>query len=84
MDWTQKDLSSYIYIDDIFRTKNLLFLKFNFNKYFTWKRLSPEMIQLPGQNEYTQWYNTKAVLGVYDKRSENLILSKPNSTNNHL
>jgi hypothetical protein len=82
--WSQIDLSSFINIDKIFPTENYLILVCNFNKYFPAKRLTPEKLTLPGMEDYTQWYNSKKVLGVYDQRSGNLIFSEPTSTDNHL
>jgi hypothetical protein len=82
--WLQIDLSSYINLDHIYQTENFLILECNYNKYFPAKRLTPEIISLPGLKDYTQWYNTKAVLGIYDKRTENLVFSEPTSTDNHL
>ena len=82
--WSQIDLSSYINLDKIFPIENYLILACNFNKYFPAKRLTPETLSLPGTEDYTQWYNSKKMLGIYDQRSGNLVFSEPTSTNNHL
>jgi mRNA-degrading endonuclease HigB of HigAB toxin-antitoxin module len=86
MRWDQKDLSSYLYLNYVYQTKDFLILNCNFNKLYTAKRLSPELIRTPSGKDYTQWYNYNGqqVLGIYYKRTGKLIFSKPTSTNNQL
>lgn len=84
MKWDQIDLSSYINLYGVFETENFLILDCGLNKFFPAKRLTPEIIKLPGLQDYTQWYNTKSVLGIYDKKTRNLVFSKPTNTDNHL
>ena len=83
-DWNKIDLSTYINIYRICQTENFIILNCGFGKYFPAKRLTPEIISLPGTKDYTQWYNTTGVIGVYDKDSRELVFSTPSSTNNHL
>jgi hypothetical protein len=61
-----------------------LFLVCGSEKYFPVKRLTPEIIRLPGLDDYTQWYNSGGVIGVYDKNSKKLVFSVPSITDNHL
>ena len=86
MSWTQKDLSSYMYLNYVHQTNNFLILNCNFNKYYPTKRLSPETIKLPSREDYIQWYNYmgQEVIGIYDKSTGNLVFSKPTSTDNQL
>ncbi len=86
MKWSQKDLSSYIYLSYVYQTKDLIILSCNYNKYFPARRLSAEIIKSPSGKDYIQWYNYngQSVLGVYDKRSGTLVFSEPTSTNNQL
>jgi len=80
----QIDRSSYMGIYQIFTKENYLILKCDFNKYFPAKRLTPEIIKLPGIEEITRWHNTRIVIGIYDKITEKLVFSEPTSTDNHL
>jgi hypothetical protein len=82
--WAEIDLFSYIDLDNIFQTKKLLILECGFNRYFPAKRITPVVIRTPGGEDYTQWYNTTQILGIYNKESGELIFSKPTSTDNHL
>ncbi len=82
--WSQKALSSQINLNNVYQTKNFVFLDCGFNKYFPAKRLTPKIIRIPGLKDFTQWYNTGAVLGVYDKKTGDLVFSEPTSTDNHL
>jgi hypothetical protein len=82
--WSKLDLTSYMGLGNICETQNFLILVCNLNKYFPVKRLTPEIIRLPGLKDYTQWYNTTAAIGIYDKRTGKLVISKPSSTDNHL
>lgn len=86
MSWDMKDLSSYLYLNYVYQTNDLLILNCDFNKLYNAKRISPEVIRTPSGKDYTQWYNHtgQQVLGIYDKRTGNLTFSKPTSTNNQL
>lgn len=86
MDWTQKGMSSYIYLDRLYETDDFLFLICDFNKYFPAKRLSPVTIRMPGVKDYTQWYNYtgQGLIGVYNKKAHSLIFSEPTRTNDQL
>jgi hypothetical protein len=82
--WSKLDLTSYINIYHIYQTKDYLILDCGLGKYFPAKRLNPEIIRMPGLKDYTQWYNTTAVIGIYDKRTGKLGFSEPSTTDNHL
>ena len=82
--WNLETLASYIDLYNIFQTEHYIFIVCGFNKYFPAKRLTAEIIPLPGLNDLTQWYNSTSVLGIYDKKTAKLIFSEPTSTNNHL
>jgi len=84
MSWFQIDLSSYIDLDHIFQIQNHLILICAYNNNFPAKRKTPEELNLPGLEGITLWYNTTAVLGIFDKRKENLVFSLPTSTDIHL
>ena len=82
--WSKIDFGSYISLGKIFETNNYLFLVCGSKKYFPVKRLTPEIIRLPGLDDYIQWYNSGGVIGVYDKNSKKLVFSAPSITDNHL
>jgi len=75
---------NYISIFDVFQIKNYLLLNCEFGYHFPAKRLTPKIIKIPGLEDHTQWYNTKFVIGIYDKKTGKLVFSEPTSTNNHL
>ncbi len=84
--WSQKPLSSYIYLKYVYQIKNFLILDCDLNKYYPVKRLTPEIIRTVSGKDYVQWYNYlgQEVLGIYNIKTGNLIFSKPTSTNNQL
>ncbi|HQG37262.1 MAG TPA: 6-bladed beta-propeller [Bacteroidales bacterium] len=82
--WADIDLSSYIFLNEIFQTKNYLFVSCRLGKYFPAKRITPEIIRTPSNKDYIQWYNTQSVLGIFDERKGDIVFSEPTSTNNHL
>lgn len=82
--WSKIDLDSYFKLDNICETDDFLILDLVLKKYFPAKRVTPEIIRIPGINDYTQWFNTTAVTGIFDKKTGELVFSKPSSTNNHL
>jgi hypothetical protein len=57
------------------------FIKFQFGDLIPAKRLTPKSTQI-GNN--VNWYNTRNVLGIYDKQKHDLIFCKPTSTDNPL
>lgn len=74
--WSHKSLF------EVYQTENYLFLKFLFGNNFPAKRLHPKPSPFPGQSEI--WINTNYILGIYDKKSGDLKLCKPTSTDNPL
>ncbi len=82
--WTSIDFDSYIFLYHIFQTDEYLILDCEFNQYFPASRLTPELKRRPGSNNNTQLYNTKSVLGIYNRRTNDLVFSEPTSTDNYL
>ena len=82
--WPERDLLSYIDLYHVFQTEKLLILIYDLNKYFPAKRLTPEIIRIPGHKDITLWSNTESVIGIYDKKTGELAFSEPTSTDNHL
>jgi hypothetical protein len=82
--WDFNKLDSYITLWKIFDIGNFLILECNFNGYFPAKRLTPETIKIPGQDDIIAWYHTKMVLGIYSKKTKDLSFSEPTSTDNRL
>jgi hypothetical protein len=74
----------YIQLNCVFQTENYLFLDCGFGDQFVAKRLTPEIIPLPNGEVFTRWYNTHQVLGIFNKKTKNLIFCKPTSTDNRL
>jgi hypothetical protein len=74
----------YIFVNCVFQTENYLFLDCGFGDQFPAKRLTPEIIPLPNGEVFTRWYNTHKVLGIFNKKTKNLIFCKPTSTDNRL
>jgi len=78
----------YMGIEDIYQTKNYLFLSVNFGNRFPARRLNPnELPESSGTvltNNISAWTNTTSCLGIYDKRNHELHFCKPTSTDNRL
>ena len=72
----------YIYVNCVFQTENYLFLDCDFGDQFPAKRLTPLPIPIPTINPI--WYHTRGVLGIFDKKTKNIIFCKPTSTDNPL
>lgn len=70
----------YIQLENVFQTKDYLFLDCQFNAQFPAKRLTQKTIM----EGLTSWYNTTRVLGIYNKRTKKLTFCKPTSTDNSL
>lgn len=83
-----EEIFKFIYLYNVFQTENYLFLDLDFGDHFPAKRLTQKKppASLSGFQflERYGWHNTRNALGVYDKRSGNLILSNPISTDNPL
>ena len=79
-----KSEANYIFIPEIFQNDNYLFIKCKYGNHFPAKRLTPETVKLPTGNISTKWYNTKFVLGVYNKHTKQISFCEPTSTDNAL
>jgi len=76
------DMLRYIYLYNVFQTKNLLLLDCNFGNQFPASRITPKATPIPTVN--TLLHNTRNVLGIFDKSSKKLVFIKPTSTDNTL
>ena len=74
-----KRIDNYIFINNIFETRNFIFLDCNFNNHSPAKRLTP--VEKYGTTSL--YYNTE-VLGVYNKTSKKLIFSQLQKLDNKL
>ena len=72
----------YVYIVDIFQNDNYLFLICHFGNKFPAKRLTSKPPLFPGGNPVR--VNTYAVLGLYNKKSGELVFCKPSDSDNPL
>jgi hypothetical protein len=72
---------NYISVFDVFQTKNYLLLDCEFGYRFPAKRLTPFSLA-PGIKP--SWYTTTHVLGLYNKKTSELVFSKPSNTDNPL
>jgi hypothetical protein len=80
-DYFQK-VFDYIAIENIFQTRNYLFLIVNFGKRFPAKRLTPKQTESPLKiNTET---NTTFCLGIYNKKNGELKFCKPTNTDNSM
>jgi hypothetical protein len=76
------DRLRFIYVYNVFQTKKYLFVECKFGNKFPAKRITPLETPIPTLNPI--WYNTRSVLGIFDKIKGNLVFCKPTSTNNRL
>ena len=76
--------TKYIYVNCVFQTENYLLLDCDFGDQFPAKRLTPLPIPIPVPEINPIWYHTRRVLGIFDKKTKNLIFCKPTSTDNRL
>lgn len=74
-------MANYIFIWEIFQTEKYLLFKCDFGNRFPAKRLTPITV-IAGTEP--AWYNTKYVLGLYNKNTGDLFFCKPSSTDNPL
>lgn len=78
----------YIFLNGIFQTEKYLFIDCSYFNHFPAKRITqkkpPAFITDAQFIKDYGWYNTRSMLGIYDKSSGNLIFSKPTSTDNPL
>jgi hypothetical protein len=69
---------------NFFDIGDFLILECDFNNYFPAKRLTADIIKLPGQDDITVGYNTRIALGICNKKNRELSFSEPTSTDNRL
>lgn len=74
-------MANFIFIWEIFQTENYLLFKCDFGNRFPEKRITPLTIIAGIEPAY---FNTKYVLGMYNKNTGELIFCKPSSTDNPL
>jgi hypothetical protein len=86
-DWSKVDFESYIYLTDLFQINDILILECNFNRYSPAKRLTPEEVRMPDGQNHLLWYHRNIgwnIIGIYEKKSGELVFIKPESTDNPL
>jgi hypothetical protein len=79
-----KSEANYIFIPEVFQNEDYLFIKCKYGNHFPAKRLTPETFKLPTGDMSTKWYNTKFVLGIYNKKTKEVSFCEPTSTDNPL
>jgi hypothetical protein len=72
----------YPHLFNVFQTENYLFLDYLLGDYFPAKRLTPKPTPFPVPDPIM--YNTLSALGIYEKKTGNLIFCEPTSTDNPL
>lgn len=78
----QTDKLSFIKIQDVFETDNLLFIICDFGKHFPVKRITPRVMNQPGFEGAINWFNTSLMLGLYEKKQDKFSFCEPTSTDN--
>jgi hypothetical protein len=73
-------MQPYIYIWNVFQTKDLMFLVTDFTGRFPVTRRTPRTIM----GTITSMYNTTKILGVFDRKTKTLTFSSPTCTDNPL
>lgn len=76
------DYWNYIILWEIFQTKELLLLRFEFMDLFPARRLTPKSSIFPGGDPV--WRNTTFILGIFNKLTKQLVFCKPSDTDNPL
>lgn len=76
------DMMRYLYIWNAFQTEKYLFLKCQLGYHFPAKRLTPKPPMMAGGKPGL--YNTINALGIYNKKTGELVFSKPTDTDNPL
>lgn len=76
------DMKKFIYIWNVFQSEKYLLLKCQFGDNFPSRRLTPKPPMFTGLNP--SWYNTKNVLGIYNKKDKNFVFCKTTDTDNPL
>lgn len=79
-----KSQRDFIFIPNVFQTDKYLFIKCQFGDHFPAKRITPIIVNFPGGNVSTKWYNTTNTLGIYNKQTGTIFFCEPTSTDNPL
>jgi len=70
----------YLFVFDAFQTSNTIFINCWFGNRFPAKRLHPKNFA----GMFDTYYNTTEALGIYNKKTGDLVFCKPTSTDNPL
>ena len=76
------DMRRFIYIWNVFQSEKFLLLKCQFGDNFPSRRITPKPPMFAGADP--SWYNTKNVLGIYNKKDKELVFCKTTNTDNPL
>ena len=79
-DKDQSKIGYYIRLDNVFQTSDYLFLECFMNDHFPAKRLTPKRLL----GDRFTWYNSKHMLGLFNKLTGELVFCEPTSTDNPL
>lgn len=85
--WSDIDLTSYIFLLDLFPIQDKYILNCQFSKYFPAKRLTPAKAVLPDGRELILQYHANigtSLTGIYDFKTKDLIFAEPLTTDNPL
>jgi hypothetical protein len=75
-----RKMGDYMNVGNVFQTNKYLFIDCFFSNQFPAKRLIPRVVY----GDITSMYNTRNVLGIYDKNTGDFVFCKPTSTDNPL
>jgi hypothetical protein len=78
------DELKYSHINNVFQTKNLLLINCSLNRDKAVKRVTQMVPPIAISNKDWGWYNTTAILGIFDKSNDKLIFSEQTRTDDHL
>jgi len=78
------NMSEYIYVWDVFQTDSYFFINCQSDKYFTAKRLTQKIVNMPDGRAVTVERITNRALGIYNKQTKNLTFCKQTKTDNPL
>lgn len=77
----EREMRKFIYLSFVYQTKNYLYLDCEFADQYPAKN-TPQIQSISGTN--SKPYKNSKVLGIYDKKTNQLKFCKPTSTNNPL
>ena len=75
-----KEWQNYVYVENVFQTKDFLFFDCDLNSQFPAKRLTPRSVM----GGISLEYNTTNALGIFNKKTKEFLFCKPTSTDNPL